>query len=794
MKLLARLLILAAVTSALGVASAQVTQEVVGQPWTGASGITESVAQIMSRKAVPPKGVREAAENEEAEEGMDTLQPNPDALQLSAYPPLLKRGPGGGGNPGEGPLFSIGASWLGGGLNQSGYIPPDSEGAIGPTQFLMCVNGIIKVFDRNGNVGPLNTTTSNFFSSVRNNSTPSDPRVRFDRLTQKFYVVMINTSNPNRVMIAVSSGPVISSQSSFTFYQFTIDQVAPTGDNGGLFDYPSFGMDQRGIYIGGNIFNTATAGSTLFVVRKSSIQSGGPIVVSVFRNINGGGERSTPMGVENDDPNATFGYVVSTTNSSGTLRLFRISNPDTSPVLSAPVNFNVLSMADPNSIPALGSSANLDSIDRRLIGAQLRTNTLTGVQTLWTSHQIRINSSGVASGSGDRVGVRWYEIGNVTGTPTLVQAGTIFDPSANKERRWFGSITMTGQGNALVGSSASGPSRRASIAANYRNATDPLGTMAEQTVIESTSNYNVQSSTQRWGDYSHTMTDPTDNMTMWSVVEYCDSTNSWGVRIFSVLAPPPATITTVSPNSAGQGSTVSLVVSGSSVNGSGFYDPDGTYPKHLSATVSGTGVSVNSVSFDSPTKVTLNVTVAANAPTGARDITITNPDGQSTTASGALLVTGGGIVVSPSSFVVNRGTYIGGDISSVSSSDDVYLRFQPGPVLNNSEAPIDLTFSGTSSTTTPSSLILRVEAKSSVANVSQRVQLFNYQTSAFEEVDVRPATTSDSPIDITISSNAGRFVGPSGQLQARVSYKTTGPVLSYPYQISIDQIRWTIAP
>ena len=52
-------------------------------------------------------------------------------------------------------------------------------------------------------------------------------------------------------------------------------------------------MDNNALYIGGNMFD-ATNGSfvttSAFVIRKSSILNGGPIVVTAFRNLVAGGD------------------------------------------------------------------------------------------------------------------------------------------------------------------------------------------------------------------------------------------------------------------------------------------------------------------------------------------------------------------------------------------------------------------------------------------------------------------------------------------------------------------------
>ena len=119
---------------------------------------------------------------------------------------------------------------------------------------------------------------------------------------------------------------------------------------------------------------------------------------------------------------------------------------------------------------------------------------------------------------------------------------------------------------------------------------------------------------QRWGDYSQVVVDPTDDMTMWTFQEYCNATDSWGVRVIQLKAPPPATPNCSAPAQVTT-SPQNVTISGTSAAGSEFFDPGPDpggpgYPNRLQAAVSG-GVTVNSVTFNSPTSVTLNVTAVS---------------------------------------------------------------------------------------------------------------------------------------------------------------------------------------
>src|SRR6185369_7445944 len=89
------------------------------------------------------------------------------------------------------------------------------------------------------------------------------------------------------------------------------------------------------------------------------------------------------------------------------------------------------------------------------------------------------------------------------------------------------------------------------------------------------SSYNPPSDTgsstgRRWGDYSYTSLDPNDDMTMWTIQEYCDSENSYGVRVLQLLAPPPAIPVSCSPASIPAGVTnTNVLVTGTIASGSG---------------------------------------------------------------------------------------------------------------------------------------------------------------------------------------------------------------------------------
>lgn len=554
---------------------------------------------------------------------------------------------------------------------ETGAFPPDSMGAAGPTQFIVFVNGRLRSFNKATSLADhvLDLSPDDFFANVM---TPdktaalnftADPQIRYDRVKSRWILTMIDAPStsessladlPNRVLIGVSDAASMGMVSTGTVWSFYYVQqnTIGGGDSGEFLDYDSLGVDAKALYIGGNMF-AATGGSfittSVFVVNKASILNGGPIVVTAFRDLLSSGDGpDSPRGVDNFDPSSNEGYVIGSSSAAfGRLILRRISNPGGTPSISDNIAVTVNTTAFPIPVDhagnTSGSTGRLDSIDDRLYAAHIRDG------KLWTAHTIAVGASGVSTTIDPqrRDAVRWYELAIPpdTGTPTVSQSGTIFDNAslATNARQYFMPYAMvSGQRHAAIGFTTTGAQYYIDAGVDGRLVGDAGGFLATPSLLTSTTvAYNPPGDTgfgtvRRWGDYSFTSLDPSDDMTMWTVQEYCSGANVYGVRVTKLMAPPPATPGVADVAVPLNSSSTNVTITGISVSGSGFFDPGASFPNHIAATVSG-GVKVNQTSYVDATHVTLNVdsTMAAS---GASDVTVTNPDGQSASASGILAV------------------------------------------------------------------------------------------------------------------------------------------------------------
>jgi hypothetical protein len=555
-----------------------------------------------------------------------------------------------------GPKLAVGATkFTGATFQDSGFVPPDSDGTIGPTQFLVAVNGRIRVLSKAGVVGALDEDLSSFFSTVISaNSFATDPRVRYDPLSGKWFVAAVdvnfNTEVDNRWMLAVSDSGTITNSTIWTFFEFTAGSGTTT--SGTIADFDTLGIDANALYVGANIFDQSGSlvGADAFVVRKSSVTGAGPIVETTFSldaaDLSSG--PYSPQGVDNTDPSATVGYLVGVdVNAFGELDVEQVSNPGGSPsitnnVVGVPTTAFPLSESSKHGVTVTGSSTPLDDIDDRLSSASIQNG------KLYAAQNIGVTSSGVASSSPTRDGIRWYELSNLSSTPTLSRSGTIFDSSGTNPTSFFiPSIAVSPQGHALIGMNAGSSATHPDAAvSSMLSGTSSFSTPTRYTSSSASYNPLFESgdTTLRWGDFSTTTVDPCDGQTFWTIQEYVDNADNngnpndiggqkagWGVEVGKVAAPPPATPASTSPASVDVGqASVDVTLTGTPSSGAGFWDP-GSGSCRIQAAVDG-GVAVNSVTFTDATHVTLNLNTAA-ASAGAHTVTITNPDGQTSSAA-----------------------------------------------------------------------------------------------------------------------------------------------------------------
>ena len=126
-----------------------------------------------------------------------------------------------------------------------------------------------------------------------------------------------------------------------------------------------------------------------------------------------------------------------------------------------------------------------------------------------------------------------------------------------------------------------------------------------------------------------------------------------------------------------------------------------------------------------------------------------------------------------------------GTIDDLAVSDDVGIKYRSIAGTPS----IQLGFRGSLTTTSPSVMMFNIESRVTSPNVTQTVEIFNFITNAYEEFDSRTGSITDETVTIEIS-NASNYVGPTGNVDSRVSWSANGPVTHFPWSTVIDQVGW----
>ncbi len=151
--------------------------------------------------------------------------------------------------------------------------------------------------------------------------------------------------------------------------------------------------------------------------------------------------------------------------------------------------------------------------------------------------------------------------------------------------------------------------------------------------------------------------------------------------------------------------------------------------------------------------------------------------------------------VLPDSFTIIRGVLTSGGLSDLFASDDLRLDIRAGLVLFLGEPPLQVLVTGTSPVQVPSELRFKLEAHSNTPGLTQTIQLFNYVTSLYEDVDLSVPGLSDAIVEIVITANPERFVqAGTREMRAKVVYQRVGFTLLFPWSARLDQAAWTIVP
>ena len=418
------------------------------------------------------------------------------------------------------------------GQGADGVAPPDTEGAVGATQYVQWVNLEYNVYNKTTGAKTLGPIQGNSlwsgFGGVCQSSNDGDPIVLYDKAAQRWFFAQNVFSTPYTICIAVST----TSDVTGTFHRYSFP-VTPTS---AFPDYPKWGVWPDGYYQTFNVFTNgfSFSGVEACAADRNNMLAGNAATLQCF-SINSNYFSLLPSDLDGNTapPAGSPNYFVALGNDTSNLYTWKFhvdfTNPSnstfTGPATLTVPNYSLICAGGGNRacIPEPGGNS-VDSLTGRSMYRYSYRN--------FGTYESLLMSQTVAPGSGSTAvgAVRWYEI-RTPSSPTLFQSGTIQHPTYSV---WMPSIAQDKNGDIAIGVSASSTALHPSIGYLGRVPSDPLGAMeAPDTVV--VGNGSQIGTSNRWGDYSAMQVDPSDDCTFWFTNEY-EKTNgsfNWSTRINS---------------------------------------------------------------------------------------------------------------------------------------------------------------------------------------------------------------------------------------------------------------------
>ncbi len=417
-----------------------------------------------------------------------------------------------------------------------GVAPPDTNGAVGATQYVQWVNLEYNVYDKTTGTLILGPVQGNAFWSgfggTCQSSNAGDPIILYDKVAQRWFAAQNVFSSPYQICIAVSTSS--DATGSYNRYQFA---VTPSN---AFPDYPKWGVWPDAYYLSFNVFTNGVTqnGIQACAADRNAMLAGGAATIQCFNTSN---SYFSLMPSDQDGltlpPTGSPNYYVSLGGDTTHLNLWQFhvdfvvptNSTFTGPTAVRVPVYTLICQTTRSCIPQPTGGEKLDQLGGR-VQYRFAYRNFGTYESLLISDTVKPGGTSTAISA-----VRWTEIRNPLVKPIAYQAGTIQDASTSY---WMSGIAQDKFGDMALGFSASSTTVNPSVYYTGRTPSMPKGKMGAPTLV--IAGTGVQKSTSdRWGDYSAMQVDPTDDCTFWYTQEYIKTTGSfkWSTRVNSFKFP-----------------------------------------------------------------------------------------------------------------------------------------------------------------------------------------------------------------------------------------------------------------
>ncbi|MEJ6007969.1 PEP-CTERM sorting domain-containing protein [Paucibacter sp. AS339] len=424
------------------------------------------------------------------------------------------------------------------------FIPPDTIGAVGATQYMETTNGAYAIYNKSTGARTALISDTAFWAAAGQTGANGDSRVMYNASANRWVAISFG-ANAKDLQIAVSD----TSDAMGGWKSTKFEGYAGLGF-GATADYPTLALDRNALYIGTNNFAPASAGgsnsfrgTTLNVIPINSVFGAtGPTTENMTRfftpYVNGASDNVDRgfaiQGVNSTQAGSTGKAIASSLFNYDTVS-FKVNGLLPSSATAASLSgtvyigdkpFESPSPAHQPSVAIAGNRAIIDSGDERTSSSIYEANgRIYMVKTV----------DPIANGSADNSRIR-YTVLDAT-TNAILDQGDIGQDGYDY---YQGSIAVNEQGKVVIGYNRSGldvtTGKISFMGQSF--STDASGHLVAQSgelllkesLVDDYHNGstfgNVAAGRQRWGDYSSVSVDPTDTSKFYLIGEFAREYNN----------------------------------------------------------------------------------------------------------------------------------------------------------------------------------------------------------------------------------------------------------------------------
>jgi hypothetical protein len=425
----------------------------------------------------------------------------------------------------------------------SGFIPPDTMGAVGPDHIVELINGNFEVFNKATGASLRSRSLDGFWTTDVGLTIPNfndtcvgapggtcsvstgpcetnndcvnnftfDPRIVYDPDSGRWFAAALDATNPatgdNNIYVGRSDTD--DPTGDWDGVLFDADTVAPPE----FHDYDTLAVDADGLYICTQDFDTGSGGGgveSCYSIPKADLLLAAPSIANMTRFENNppnlppiSGSIQPVLDFGPSDGRAAWLGVAS-----GALVRGDILDADTATAtLGAPTSIS----GDPGHAgPPQARQPDPFGTTIENVAPRFVSNVFEQGDSLWAVHAVQ--------GSFSNSALRWYEIDETTNT--VLQTGLIEDKDQDFHEP---SIVANQFGNVVIGYTCSGPNLSPSACVSVGVTESGTTTFEPPMVLQLGAGYYYRDfplGRNRWGDYSATVIDPVDACTFWTFQEF----------------------------------------------------------------------------------------------------------------------------------------------------------------------------------------------------------------------------------------------------------------------------------